>query len=65
MARVTKPFPGVPDGQVLPVQFSIGDIVTGDLAAAAVEAGLAAEEPANAKKPAANKAVAGAPENKA
>lgn len=40
-ARVTKTFPGVPDGAVLTRQITAGEIIRGDLAAVAVAAGFA------------------------
>lgn len=40
-AKTIKPFPGVPDGQVMPKEFAEGDEVTGDLAAVAVREGWA------------------------
>lgn len=41
MAKVTKDFLGVADGQVTPTQFVVGDEVTGDLAVSAIAGGLA------------------------
>lgn len=63
MATVTKAFKGVPDGDVLPVDFVPGDEVTGDLAAVAVREGWASDGQ-KAAKPAENKARKSAPENK-
>ena len=40
-AKVTKAFPGLPDGAVKVVNFEVGDVVTGDLARVAVENGWA------------------------
>ena len=67
---LTKDFKGVKDGEVYPELFEAGAEVEGDLAAAAVTAGCAdAPAPEKApdaagKAPAANKKLAGAPENK-
>lgn len=35
--KVTKPFKGVPDGEVHPRQFNPGDVVTGALAQVALD----------------------------
>jgi hypothetical protein len=45
MARVTVRFPGVPDGEVHPRWFEIGDSVVGDLASVAIAEGWAVPEP--------------------
>ena len=41
MVKLTKPFFGVPDGEIYPKQFAKGDDVTGALADAAIEASCA------------------------
>ncbi len=51
-AEVIAPFKGVRDGEVYPRQWQEGDVIEGELAAAAVRGGMA-------------KMLAGAPENKA
>jgi hypothetical protein len=43
-AVVTKPFPGVRDGEVHPVHHAEGDIVEGDLAKVAIDNGWAVDE---------------------
>jgi len=57
-AIVTKPFKGAPDGELYPKEFSIGDEVTGDLAAVAIKEKWA-------EVPSAQKSMLGADENKA
>lgn len=42
-ATVTTAFPGVEDGKIYPRDIALGEIISGDLAAAAVEAGWAEE----------------------
>lgn len=42
-ATVTTAFPGVEDGKIYPRDIAEGEIISGDLAAAAVEAGWAEE----------------------
>lgn len=49
-ARVTKAFPGVPEGEVYPRQFEVDDIVTGRMAEVAVAEGWAVEGGAKAPK---------------
>ena len=39
--KVKKTFSGVPDGEIYPIEFKIGDLVTGDLAEVAVNEGWA------------------------
>ena len=39
MAKFTKPFLGVPDGEIYPVQYEKGDEVPAELLEAAKEAG--------------------------
>lgn len=51
-AKVTTAFPGVRDGEIHPKTIAAGTVIDGDLAVAAVRAGLA-------------KAMGAAPENKA
>lgn len=48
MAKVVKPFKGVPDGESLVRDFAEGDEVTGDLAIVAIREGWAEEAPAEA-----------------
>jgi hypothetical protein len=62
MAKVTRAFTGVPDGQIYPVEFAVGDTVEGDLALIAIIEGWATDE--KSSKPAENKARKAAPENK-
>ena len=62
MAKVTKAFKGVPDGDVYPVEFNEGDEVTGGLAEAMVAAGYAVEAK-EAPQPS-TKSRGNAPENK-
>ena len=40
-AKVTKDFNGVPDGQTVTRRLHVGQIITGDLARAAIQGGLA------------------------
>lgn len=62
MAKVTKQFDGVPDGEIYPKTFMPGDEVTGDLAAVAIKEKWAEEGDAVAKPE--TKAPAKAPETK-
>ena len=43
MARVVQPFDGVPDGQVYPRRFEIGEEILGELGKVAVREGAAVE----------------------
>ena len=49
--KVKDPFLGVPDGEIYPIEFKIGDLVTGDLAKVAVNEGWAAPVSLPAKPP--------------
>lgn len=65
-ARVTKQFQGVADGDVYPKLCAVGDVITGELAQAAIDAGWAekaeaAPAPAPVKKTADQAPVAPAP----
>ena len=44
-AYAIQPFDGVPDGEVYPRRFEVGDEVHGELAAVALREGWAAEHP--------------------
>lgn len=48
-ARVTEEFAGRPDDQVMPRQIAVGEVITGELAEAAVRAGWAEAVPPNSK----------------
>lgn len=50
MVRVTKSFPGVPDGEIYPKTFDVGDELTGNLARLAVIAGNAVDDSAKGSK---------------
>lgn len=50
-AKVIKPFKGVRDGEIYPVQFAIGDTVEGKLANTAVANGWAAREVMGTSQP--------------
>lgn len=50
MAKLTKPFYGVPDGEIYPVQYQSGDECPKELEAAAKSVGaLAPEKPTKGK----------------
>lgn len=40
-AKVIKAFRGVPDGEIYPLEFSVGDELDGEIAIAAINGGLA------------------------
>lgn len=60
MARVTKEFVGVKDGEVYPTEFKIGDEVDGELAVIALKERWAVAN----KDDVATKSLNSAPENK-
>lgn len=43
-ARVTKAFPGVPEGEIYGRQFEVGDVISGRMAEVALAEGWAVEE---------------------
>lgn len=47
--RVSKAFKAVPEGEVYPRQFEVGEIVTGRMAGVARTLGCVADEPAKKK----------------
>lgn len=51
MAKFTKPFYGVPDGEIYPVQYEKGDEVPAELLEAAKEAGCASGKKGDSKLP--------------
>ena len=51
MAKFTKPFLGVPDGEIYPVQYEKGDEVPAELLEAAKEAGSVAGKTGDSKLP--------------
>ena len=51
MAKFTKPFLGVPDGEIYPVQYEKGDEVPAELLEAAKEAGCASGKKGDSKLP--------------
>ena len=51
MAKFTKPFLGVPDGEVYPVQYEKGDEVPAELLEAAKEAGCVNGKKGDSKLP--------------
>jgi hypothetical protein len=55
--KVIKPFLGVPDGEIYPVEFNIDDMVSGDLAKVAVNEGWAVPVSPPAKPPKGNQPV--------
>jgi hypothetical protein len=50
--KFTKPFRGVPDGQIYPVNYQAGDECPSELLASAVELDAVEQEAAEPKKPA-------------
>jgi hypothetical protein len=72
-AKVTKKFEGVPDGKFYPESFNPGDVIEGDLAQSAIDAGNASplsgkaaadEEDDDTPPPDRHKAQHAAPKNK-
>lgn len=51
MAKFTKPFLGVPDGEIYPVQYEKGDEVPAELLEAAKEAGCVSGKKGDSKLP--------------
>lgn len=51
MAKFTKPFLGVPDGEIYPVQYGKGDEVPAELLEAAKEAGCVSGKKGDSKPP--------------
>lgn len=51
MAKFTKPFLGVPDGEIYPVQYEKGDEVPAELLEAAKEAGCVNGKKGDSKQP--------------
>lgn len=51
MAKFTKPFYGVPDGEIYPVQYEKGDEVPAELLEAAKEAGCVSGKKGDSKLP--------------
>lgn len=51
MAKFTKPFLGVPDGEIYPVQYEKGDEVSAELLEAAKEAGCVNGKKGDSKLP--------------
>lgn len=51
MAKFTKPFLGVPDGEIYPVQYEKGDEVPAELLDAAKEAGCVSGNKGDSKQP--------------
>lgn len=51
MAKFTKPFLGVPDGEIYPVQYEKGDEVPAELLEAAKEAGVVGGKKGETKQP--------------
>lgn len=51
MAKFTKPFLGVPDGEIYPVQYEKGDEVPAELLDAAKEAGCVSGKKGDSKQP--------------
>lgn len=51
MAKFTKPFLGVPDGEIYPVQYEKGDEVPAELLEAAKEAGCVGGKKGDSKLP--------------
>lgn len=51
MAKFTKPFLGVPDGEIYPVQYEKGDEVPAELLDAAKEAGCISSKKGDSKQP--------------
>ena len=49
MAKFTKPFAGVPNGEIYPIQYQVGDECPAELAAAAESLGALATEKKKAK----------------